>query len=387
LLLSALLLFSNQYIVGDILPMLLRDEGFWAAFIWGLLFFIRYYQTQQIKEAYLFQICFIVATLFRIEAIVYLFTLPTALLITTNTQETSRLKLILNATSIALVIGACIALALLFGLIDYNHIGRLQELNFNGERSVSIFQVIREKTEIYGKDVLGSYLDKYALQSLLLSYFWIVVIKTLKVASIPAVLILALGRQGIKSIEAKATRVFGIVILTGLIIAYTTILQISLLSSRYVIAIAIVLLVLSTFAFQYLLTKLSNKWLRYSLISILVLMLLANLHDSHNIDLDREVVNYIKEINVDHASVFYDTENARYYAHQPYKNRILETELVIANINNGEIFNHDYIVITVDKDQSEYVNSVKSKLTQYHEIKTIYGWKKKSKAIIFKKNE
>jgi hypothetical protein len=387
LLLSALLIFSNQYIVGDILPMLLRDEGFWAAFIWGLLFFIRYYQTQQIKEAYLFQICFIIATLFRIEAIVYLFTLPTLLLITTNTEGTSRLKLYLNATTIALVIGACIALAFLLGLIDYNHIGRLQELNFNGERSNSIFQAIHEKAEIFGNEVLGSYLDNYALQSLLISYFWIVVIKTLKVTSIPVVLILALGRQGIKSIDAKATHVFVIVILTGLIIAYTTILQISLLSSRYVIAIAIVLLVLSTFAFQHLLSKLSNKWLRYSLISILGLMLIANLYDNQHIDLDRETVNYITSLNVDHSTVFYDTENARYYAHRPYENRILETELVNTKINNGEIFNYQYIVITVDNGQSEYESSVKSKLAQYDEIKTIYGWKKKSKAIIFKKNE
>jgi hypothetical protein len=387
LLLSALLIFSNQYIVGDILPMLLRDEGFWAAFIWGLLFFIRYYQTQQIKEAYLFQICFIIATLFRIEAIVYLFTLPTLLLITTNTEGTSRLKLYLNATTIALVIGACITLAFLLGLIDYNHIGRLQELNFNDERSYNIFQAIHEKAEIFGNEVLGSYLDNYALQSLLISYFWIVVIKTLKVTSIPVVLILALGRQGIKSIDAKATHVFVIVILTGLIIAYTTILQISLLSSRYVIAIAIVLLVLSTFSFQHLLSKLSNKWLRYSLISILGLMLTANLYDNQHIDLDRETVNYITSLNVDHSTVFYDTENARYYAHRPYENRILETELVNTKINNGEIFNYQYIVITVDNGQSEYEGSVKSKLAQYDEIKTIYGWKKKSKAIIFKKNE
>ena len=41
---GALILFSAQYIVGDVLEMLMRDEGFWAFYLSGLVFFIRFYQ-------------------------------------------------------------------------------------------------------------------------------------------------------------------------------------------------------------------------------------------------------------------------------------------------------------------------------------------------------
>ncbi len=37
------LLLSSAYIVGDVLPMLMRDQGFWAAFLTSLVYFTRFY--------------------------------------------------------------------------------------------------------------------------------------------------------------------------------------------------------------------------------------------------------------------------------------------------------------------------------------------------------
>lgn len=76
ILMGALLLFSSQYIVGDVLEMLLRDEGFWAFYLSALVFFIRFAQHQKVWDALLWQACIILATLFRIEGFFYLSLLP-----------------------------------------------------------------------------------------------------------------------------------------------------------------------------------------------------------------------------------------------------------------------------------------------------------------------
>jgi hypothetical protein len=385
LLLSALLIFSNQYIVGDILPMLLRDEGFWAAFIWGLLFFIRFYQDKLTKDAFLFQVCFILATLFRIEAIAYLFALPLILLFESTHTRLSRVKALLTSTHIILLIAIGLVAAMILGLVDTSQIGRLQELNFSDGRN-NIFLAIHQKAEVFGKEVLGDYLDNYALQCLLISYFWIIMVKAFNnVTGLVVLLIIYFGRSRLTSINAKAMQTLIISIVVGFIVAYVIMLRVSLLSSRYVIAIGIVMLILGSFALTHLIETLRSKWIKYSLITLLGLMLIANLYDRNHIDLDREVVNYMESLKVAHANVFYDTENARYYAHQLYQDRILETELVNSKMNNGELFKYPYIVITLDHDQTEYESSVKNRLRQYQEIKTIFGWKQKTKAIIFKK--
>ncbi|ABE49035.1 hypothetical protein [Methylobacillus flagellatus] len=54
---GGLILFSSQYIVGDILTMLLRDQGFWAFFLTSLVFLVRYAKHYRIRDALLWQIC------------------------------------------------------------------------------------------------------------------------------------------------------------------------------------------------------------------------------------------------------------------------------------------------------------------------------------------
>ena len=76
LLAGSLILFSSNYMVGDVLAMLMRDQGFWAFFLTSIVFFIRYYKSGTYKDAFFWQLSAIVATLFRIEGITYLILLP-----------------------------------------------------------------------------------------------------------------------------------------------------------------------------------------------------------------------------------------------------------------------------------------------------------------------
>ncbi|HSG93050.1 MAG TPA: hypothetical protein VK999_05000, partial [Methylotenera sp.] len=104
---GALILFSSQYIVGDVLEMLMRDEGFWAFYLSGLVFFIRFYQQLRFRDALLWQLCAITATLFRIEAITYLVLLPSLFLFSFNFSLKERIRYLLlsHALNIFLALG------------------------------------------------------------------------------------------------------------------------------------------------------------------------------------------------------------------------------------------------------------------------------------------
>ena len=101
---GALIWLSAQYMIGGVLEMLMRDEGFWAFYLLGLVFFIRFYQKQQIKNALLWQVCIIVATLFRIEAILYLLFLPFILLFQTQNTWQQKVTQFLKAHMLELFI-------------------------------------------------------------------------------------------------------------------------------------------------------------------------------------------------------------------------------------------------------------------------------------------
>ncbi|MDG2293136.1 MAG: glycosyltransferase family 39 protein [Methylophilaceae bacterium] len=142
---GALLLFSNTYIVGDVLEMLMRDEGFWAFYLTSILYFIKHHENGQTRHAILWQASAILALLFRIEGLVYLLVLPLIHLFNHQISHKRRLENILNTYSISLI-------ALLIILISVNTIdslsmsnfGRLKEV-FNTDLWLSFSRNFREK--------------------------------------------------------------------------------------------------------------------------------------------------------------------------------------------------------------------------------------------------
>ena len=76
ILFGALLFFSTLYITGDVVSMLLRDTGFWAFYLLSLNAFHQYILTPTLSHAMRWQVLMIMATLFRIEGVLFLILLP-----------------------------------------------------------------------------------------------------------------------------------------------------------------------------------------------------------------------------------------------------------------------------------------------------------------------
>lgn len=379
------LLLSTPYIVGDILGMLLRDQGFWAAFVWGLYFLLNYMQHGKCQSVLLFQLAMGIATLFRVEAIVYLLILPVLSLITGNQHSLKqRIWHSLAAISLSLMGGMILTLAVLSGLLQPKQLGRLHEiieLLHHGLSDHVTF--IATKADIIGKQVLGHHLDEYAVFSLLSSLLLIVAFKTIKVAGWPVLFLLIAGRKGWSRMHTQAQVLFRMQLMLGFITSALIIVKVFVLSSRYLIASGIVMLVIAAFTTETFYQH-AGVWLKRTLLAILALMLLANLYDKPHVDLDRQAVEYIQSINQNHAPVMYDTENARFYAGQPFQKRIPSIEYVQAKLEHQDISHYTYLMITIKHNNQDYEKRIAEKLAgQFSPIKTLYGWRKKDKVVIY----
>lgn len=384
---GGLLLLSAQYIIGDILGMLLRDEGFWACLTWALLFLLRYMQRSKTADAYYFLFAIIFAMLFRLEAIVY-FILPLTILTNTALPLRKRLYKTVHGVSIPLCGGLLISMAVVIGIVKIAHLGRLQEITYLLQQGmIERLQFIQAKANLMGKQVLGHHLDDYSHFAIWGSLILITLNKTLKVAGWPVLISLIAGRKAWRHINHHARHLFSLHMVVGFVTSLLIIINVFILSSRYVIASGIIMLVVGAFCVEHLYAK-APIWAKRGLLLLLAGMLFANLHDSSRVDLDRLAVEYLQSVNTSQQSVLYDTENARFYAHQPFMKRIPSHKLVESLLENGKITDYNYLMISIADDRAEYEQSVQRRLSvNFDHIHTLYGWKKKTKVLIYRKRQ
>lgn len=384
------LLFSTQYLVGSVLGMLLRDEGFWAAYTWGLVYWLRSLKNQRWGDLLAFQAIMVIATLFRIEAAVYLLALPLCLLIYTSLTISERIKLWFRANSLSLCTALMLGIAILAGSIELQQLGRLQEIvtqvtRLFGER----FSFIQQKAAIISNQVLGEDLDEYGLFSLWVTLILIAISKTLKTAGLPALVALCWPKQNWWSrLSVPAKHLALATLAISFVVSVVILLNVFVLSSRYVIASGIVFTFLAAFA----MADWQSRWPKTAtriFAGLLVAMLAYSLWDKNPIDLDRQAVDFIQTINPQHQPVFYDTENARFYAHQPYQDRVLGHKLFPELLKQQAINQYDYYMITISKDEVDIAYQQLAVKTlqeaNYKLVKTLYGWRGKTKVMIFSK--
>lgn len=385
---GTLLLFGGQYIVGDVLEMLMRDEGFWAFYLTGLVFFIRYFQHNKLSDALVWQICIIIATLFRIEAICYLIGLPFCLMLIKNLSWKDRLVKLLNAYSIAIV--AAIAIAIIILLNDslrMQHFGRLQEVF-----SLNLYQEFTQKliaqAHIMSQQVLGKYLEDFAVTGLLLTFFYVMIAKTISATGFFAVVFAGFAlKNGGENIEPKTYTVLKTAAIIAAISMALIIIKVFVLSGRYVTGLSWILLVVGAFYFAKLH---ANKDKKLALIASLIMLALCLgfvkniLPKRAGYNYQQEAVAWIKANNPSVKSVFYDDSRMRYYAGAPFVGTGKDSWAIVTSaIQNQSIQQYDFLLINHSVEHPEREKLITEKLAQYSEVKRFFSHNTKKTVIIY----
>jgi hypothetical protein len=353
---GAFLLLSSSYIVGDVLPMLMRDQGFWAMFLTSLVYFIRFYRDKKLSKALLWQICALVAVLFRIEAITYLAIMPFMLLKQQEYTIKQRLKHFFQINLIPIFALAAIAGALIMlPSVHLSDFGRLQEAVMIFPRIFTdITQTFIAKANIMSNEVLGGFFDDYGLMGLIVSLAFIVIFKVISLIGWPVAGIFALShlnRQNSMPAQAMQSDTIYIlrwVALLALLNACVIIASVFVLSSRYIIALGFILLIFAAFHLAFLFEKIRDKqinkgWQKMLLYFLIVLISLFGIKNilpkRAGYNFEQDAVAYLKQQQVPNDKVFFVTPRSRYFAGAPYIGRNHEYWDVVQNaITDGSIY-------------------------------------------------
>jgi|APLak6261703504_1056268.scaffolds.fasta_scaffold02146_2 hypothetical protein len=393
---GALILFSSQYIVGDVLEMLMRDEGFWAFYLTGLVFFIRFYQQLRFRDALLWQLCAITATLFRIEAITYLVLLPSLFLFSFNISFKERIRyfLISHALNIFLALGLVLTITV-DGDLSIKNFGRLQEvfmLNPYDELTRRLFL----QSAIMSNEVLGKYLEEFSVQGLLLTFLYVIFVKSISTAGLVN-LIMAIFTVNNRTalVESKAYSVLSYAALISLVNMALIITKAFVLSSRYVVGFAFILMIFASFQFAKILKnydqtsekKSKSEWLAIALIVFMSLSLIKNvLPKSEGYNYMQDAANWVKYHNKENKPVFSDESRIRYYIGNAFTlNNGENWDAVSREIDNHQIQSYDYLLISHSAKYPEREKIITDKLPQYKEVKRFNSVKSKKSIVIYQK--
>ncbi len=386
---AAALLFSSQYIVGDVLEMLMRDEGFWAFYLSALFFFVRFALLQKNSDAILWQLCIIIAMLFRLEAIAYLLLLPILYLCSTSTPWRERLMDGLRLYSLSLLFGLIVLIYFAqHPEVGMSHFGRLQEV-FDAHFYTSLTEKLFTQADIMANDVLERYLDEFAVEGLLLTFAFVLISKSIVATGyLPAAMAYFGIKQKYDAMSPLGRRILLLVLLIGFITASLIIIKRFVLSKRYLVALVWMLLIFASFQLAKLSrqTNLRSRLLIVAISVVMALGLIKNVlpkRDGYNYQ--QEAVRWLNTQKSNQQSVFYHNSRLRYYANADFKAFGDFWATLVANVNAEKTLPYDYLVITISKRDHDKLTLLANELPEYQEIKRFYAPAQKKYCAVFYK--
>ena len=396
LLAGALILFSSLYLVGDILEMLMRDQGFWAFFLSSLVFFIEFYKTKHYKDAIFWQICIIIATLFRIEGISYLIFLPVILLLEPQITWQQQLRNFLRCHFLNIALVALILAALLLSSnLSISDFGRLKEI-FTPHFYQEFTQRLHENSAIMSQQVLGKYLEDFATQGLLLTFLYVMIVKAISATGIINVgLAIFATKSRHQLMDDQAFRVLRSATIIAALNMALIITKTFVLSGRYALALSLILMIFASFylanMFKYLESKSNNdkklKWLTIALVAFMLLCFVKNiLPKAEGYNYMQDAVAWVKLNNKENKPVFYDDSRVRFYAGAPFVGTWGDNwHVTKAAIEDSSINQYEFLLISQSAKHPERETLTKNKLSQYQEIKRFSPHKTKKSIVIYQK--
>ena len=363
LVIAAFVILSHPFL-NDARAEVIRDHGYWALYLLMVLFFVRYWRDASWSYAFAWMAAAVAATLFRIEGIVFLLFLPLVLLADINRRLPERLLRLLQAHAFTgLLMLGMLAWWLLDPASSEGLSGRLfepvQRLNEVWEQ---LNTGLETRAQLMGDQVLGHWLDHYALSGLWAALLWIVFYKVVNTLS-PLYSLLFLFRplhaHFIPSAGIMPVIIWLAVLNLGILLV--ELLTRFILSGRFVMPLALTLMLIVPFLLQAIYSRWQagslRGWQRWLGVPVVIVALLFMTVDGFHStgrgthEYLRDAGNWLRQRVTSDTRLFSNNSRISYYSGQDIKwdkraNRRQTSRL----LKNGSWHQYDYIAIQIDND-------------------------------------
>lgn len=274
---------------NSVRDIVVRDHGYWMGYLASLYFFLRYAKEKQTVLMIAFSLSILIASLFRIEGLVFFFLVPLSTLLLPGTL-TERLKsLLLCYVPHALIVG--VALIALFFFADQLTIysGRLPDALSKIQQSVSLivthFQAAKTNLLQHVLTIEAAR-DATLVMALLLIVWYLVTVITQFSLLYTGLFFVSMMRS-VKIAKRNEWVILLTYLAINVLITSSFFAIYFFLSKRYLMAQSFILMLCVPFAINYLFEKKGMVYKKTILLAVFAWMLLANQHvfyasqDSH----------------------------------------------------------------------------------------------------------
>lgn len=338
-----------------------RDHGFWAFYLFSLLFYLQYLRKPSWHGALMWSVSMIMATLFRIEGAVFLLLAPLAVFFEKQTPFTTRLRafLQLNALSVCAVV-TIFSWIFLHPQQSLDKLGRLPEFVHQLTYGVT---VMFERYQVTKAALIHYVLPADALSraglvlNLVLCSWYVVLLFTSVSLGYLILVFYAWASQAVR-FDRQATLVLYAYIAINLLVTLGFFLEHLFLSRRYVVALSLVLMLWVPFTLDYLFSHCRTLQRRILVGVSLLLVMVAAVGGIVDFGYSkmylRDAGAWLATHVPQDARLYANDEQVMYYSGH-YGQALFETELkyrFIDTIAKGQWRHYDYLAIATQKHKA-----------------------------------
>lgn len=253
---AAVILLSHT--LNDVRQYIIRDHGFWTFYLASLYFFLCYVKFPRWHYAILFNASLALATLFRIEGILFLILLPLVTWFEAHQPLRTKLRQYAQLNVLTFFVASSICIWLLtHAQYSIDHLGRLPEVLDQFKLGLhTIYQRFSTTKLIVAQSVLVSYSARDAgLVLALMLVCWYIVNVINNLSWIYAALVAYAAFSSRIFFVTHTRRVLLAYLLINIVITLAFLLEYYFISKRYLVALSLVLMLWVPFAIDQLISK------------------------------------------------------------------------------------------------------------------------------------
>lgn len=340
---------------------IIRDVGYWAFYLLGLSAFFRFQRNPRLHTALGFGAAMTVATLFRIEGIVFLVFMPLVVLCRSGVQAQKTLAQFAKL-NIVLILDVIAVASWFAARGPAAFAGRLHEpwmqlKAFGGQLSGGLLA----KADALGQSVLNEYSDDFAVSSVII--ILLVMLLTYIVKSVGLLGAFAAGyacATRAVSLEPVLRRSLAVVILLNIAVLVVFIASTFFLTGRFVLSLALAVLLLAPFGLNRLYERWRSpsrkRWEALALPIALLLLLIMIVDSLWSFGTSKA---YLKEAGMwlrlntpAHARIYSESTVTGFYA-QKSGDEWRHTTRTVADVQQaGKLQTYDYVAVALRRGES-----------------------------------